>query len=102
MDQRLFFPATERNREPISDLLETLLPADGSVLELASGSGEHAITFQRRFPQLLWQASDPDPDHRASINAWIRHAELTGVMPDALDLDVEQRPFKARVHLFFR
>ena len=93
MDQRLFFPATERNRGPIGDLLETLLPADGSVLEIASGSGEHAITFQRRFPQLLWQASDPDPDHRASINAWIRHAELAGVMPDALDLDVEQRPW---------
>ena len=93
MNQRLFFQATERNRGPIGDLLETLLPADGLVLEIASGSGEHAITFQRRFPQLLWQASDPDPNHRASINAWIRHAELTGVMPDALDLDVEQRPW---------
>ena len=93
MDKRLFFPATERNRGPIGDLLETVLPADGSVLEIASGSGEHAITFQQRFPQLLWQASDPNPDHRASINAWIRHAELAGVMPDALDLDVEQRPW---------
>jgi len=93
MDQRLFFPATERNRGPIRDLLERMLPAQGAVLELASGSGEHAITFQRRFPQLLWQTSDPDPDHRASINAWIRHAGLDHVMPHALDLDVEQRPW---------
>ena len=69
MDQRLFFPATERNRGPIGDLLNQLLPASGAVLELASGSGEHAICFQQRFPHLRWQASDPDRDHRASINA---------------------------------
>ena len=52
MDQRLFFPATERNRGPIGDLLSQLLPASGAVLELASGSGEHAICFQQRFPHL--------------------------------------------------
>ena len=93
MNQRLFFPATERNRKPIGDLLETVLPTRGAALEIASGSGEHAITFQQRFPKLLWQASDPDPNHRASINAWIRHAGLQEVMPDALDLDVLQRPW---------
>ena len=93
MDQRLFFPATERNREPIGNLLSQLLPASGAVLELASGSGEHAVCFQQRFPHLHWQASDPDPDHRASINAWIRHQGLDGVMPKALDLDVQQRPW---------
>lgn len=94
MDQRLFFPATERNRGPIGDLLETVLPARGVVLELASGSGEHAVAFQQRFPGLRWQASDPNPDHRASINSWIRHAGLDHVMPHALDLDVEQRPWE--------
>ena len=93
MDQRLFFPATERNRGPIGDLLERMLPAQGAVLELASGSGEHAITFQRRFPQLRWQTSDPDPTHRASINAWIQHQGLSQVMPAALNLDVENRPW---------
>ena len=93
MDQRLFFPATERNRGPIGDLLSQLLPASGAVLELASGSGEHAICFQQRFPHLLWQASDPDPDHRASINAWIQHQGLNQVMPAALNLDVEHRPW---------
>ena len=93
MDQRLFFPATERNRGPIGDLLSQLLPASGTVLELASGSGEHAVCFQQRFPHLLWQASDPNPDHRASIDAWIRHQVLTDVMPAALKLDVEERPW---------
>ena len=93
MDQRLFFPATERNRGPIEDLLSQLLPASGAVLELASGSGEHAVCFQQRFPHLIWQASDPDPDHRASIDAWIRHQGLNDVMPAALNLDVEERPW---------
>ena len=93
MDQRLFFPATERNRGPIGDLLKQLLPASGTVLELASGSGEHAVCFQQRFPHLRWQASDPDPDHRASINAWIQHQGLSQVMPAALNLDVEHRPW---------
>ena len=93
MDQRLFFPATERNRGPIGDLLSQLLPSSGAVLELASGSGEHAVCFQQRFPHLIWQASDPDPDHRASIDAWIRHQGLSDVMPAALNLDVEERPW---------
>ena len=93
MDQRLFFPATERNRGPIGDLLKQLLPGSGAVLELASGSGEHAVFFQQRFPHLRWQASDPDPDHRASINAWIQHQGLSQVMPAALNLDVEHRPW---------
>ena len=93
MDQRLFFPATERNRGPIGDLLQQLLPASGAVLELASGSGEHAVCFQERFPNLRWQASDPDRDHRASINAWIQHHGLSQVMPAALNIDVEKRPW---------
>ena len=93
MDKRLFFPATERNREPIGDLLSQLLPTSGAVLELASGSGEHAVCFQKLFPNLLWQASDPDPEHRASIDAWIRHQGLSDVMPAALNLDVEERPW---------
>ena len=67
MDQRLFFPATERNRGPIGDLLETVLPARGVVLELASGSGEHAVALQQRFSELRWQASDLEPEHRRSI-----------------------------------
>ena len=59
LDQdRLYFPATERNRASIGDALSAMLPEQGAVLEVASGSGEHAVTFQRRFPGVLWQASD--------------------------------------------
>ena len=63
------------------------------MLELASGSGEHAVEFQQRFPGLIWQATDPDPDHRSSINAWIRHCGLSDRMPDALNLDVMDTPW---------
>ena len=61
--------------------------------QLSGASGEHAVFFQQRFPHLRWQASDPDPDHRASINAWIQHQGLSQVMPAALNLDVEHRPW---------
>jgi len=63
-------PATERNRLPIADILERELPADGTVLEVASGSGEHAVFFASRFRQLLWQPSDSDPEALASIMEW--------------------------------
>ena len=87
-DQRLIFPATQRNRVPIGNALAEQLPSKGLILELASGSGEHGVAFQKRFPDLIWQCSDPDPEHCRSINAWIRHEQLTLKMPAALQLDV--------------
>ena len=90
---RLYFPATERNRGPIGDALAEILPEHGAVLEIASGSGEHAITFQQRFPGILWQASDSDPEHCKSINAWIEHECLSDQMPQALCLDVLDSPW---------
>lgn len=87
-DERLIFPATQRNRVPIGDVLAEQLPSKGLILEIASGSGEHGVTFQKRFPELIWQCSDPDPEHCRSINSWIRHEQLTLKMPDALQLDV--------------
>lgn len=77
-------PATLRNRDAIADLLATSLPADGMVLEIASGSGEHCAYLAPRFPDLTWQPSDPDPAARASIAAWC--AASANVRP-ALDLD---------------
>ena len=90
---RLYFPATVRNRAPIAAALSELLPDQGTVLEIASGSGEHAVTFQRQFPGVVWQASDPDPSHCKSINAWIAYECLSDVMPPALQLDVLDRPW---------
>jgi hypothetical protein len=72
-------PATLRNREPIAEVLAEVLPAAGTVLEIASGSGEHCAFFAARFPALRWQPSDPEPAARASIAAWC--AGLANVAP---------------------
>lgn len=67
-------PATARNRDPILDVLRTILPKSGTVLEVASGTGEHVRHFAEALPQLDWQPSDPDPDALASIAAWTEGA----------------------------
>ena len=63
-------PAALRNREPIADVLADWLPPAGLVLEIASGTGEHAAYFAERFPELQWQPSDVHPDALGSIAAW--------------------------------
>ncbi|AKH99981.1 Protein of unknown function (DUF938) [Hoeflea sp. IMCC20628] len=85
-DPRLSSPSALRNRDPIADLLRHVLPDSGTVLELASGSGEHVIHFARLFPNLIWQPSDPSPEARASIEHWAK----TDVMPNVLTpLDID-------------
>lgn len=85
-DQRLSSPSALRNRGPISDVLRTVLPESGTVLESASGSGEHITHFAARFPALSWQPSDPSPEARASILEWSKAEGLPNVLPP-LDLD---------------
>ena len=63
-------PATERNRDPILDVMRREFPARGLVLEIASGTGQHAMHFARALPELTWQPTDLDADNRASIEAW--------------------------------
>ena len=63
-------PAASRNREPIAEVLEDWLPEHGLVLEIASGTGEHAVYFAERFPNLDWQPSDIYPDALESIRSW--------------------------------
>lgn len=82
-----FAPATERNRAPIRDVLARVLPATGTVLEIASGSGEHAVAFAQAFPALTWQPSDPDPSALASITAWRDEAGLANLAAP-IELDV--------------
>jgi SAM-dependent methyltransferase len=79
--------SAERNRDPILAVLKRVLPAAGTVLEIASGTGQHAAHFAPRFPGLVWQPSDPDPDMRASIAAWVAGTPAANLRPP-LDLDV--------------
>ena len=84
-----FAPATERNRAPIAALLGEILPARGTMLEIASGSGEHAVCFSGLFPDLVWQPSDPDPEALASIRAWRSEAGAPNLL-DPILLDAAQ------------
>jgi hypothetical protein len=72
-------PAALRNREPISEVLADWLPEAGSVLEIASGTGEHVTYFAERFPALDWQPSDIDADALTSIEAWREASGLCNV-----------------------
>jgi hypothetical protein len=80
-------PAAARNQAPICEVLARELPPRGSVLELASGSGEHAVAFARAFPALTWQPSDASDAALASIAAWRAEAQLANLCaPVALDV----------------
>jgi SAM-dependent methyltransferase len=85
-DLRRHAPATQRNRDPILEVLRTVLPPSGLVLEVASGTGEHAAYFSRHLPGLQWQPSDPSPDALESIAAW-RDAEGSPNLLPPLKLD---------------
>ena len=77
-------PATERNRDVIAETLARVLPTEGLVLDVASGTGEHAVHFAKLFPALTWQPSDPDPIALASINAWRADSNVPNMRPAML------------------
>ncbi|WP_297803561.1 DUF938 domain-containing protein [uncultured Brevundimonas sp.] len=83
----LYSPAAARNAEVILSTLRSHLPAKGEVLEIASGSGQHAATFARALPNLMWQPSDPSAEARNSIDLWASEAGLPNLRP-ALALDM--------------
>jgi len=88
-------PAALRNRGPIADVLAAELPAAGTVLEVASGTGEHVIHFAARFPDLAWQPTDPDAGALASIEGWRNDADLSNILPPVmLDAAAADWPFK--------
>ena len=80
-------PATLRNREPILAVLDRVLPEQGFVLEIASGTGEHATYFAPRLPGVIWQPTDRDAASLDSIAAWTAELAATNVRPP-LVLDV--------------
>jgi hypothetical protein len=89
-DPRLHFPATRNNRDAIFAVLERVLPPTGLVLELNSGSGEHAAYMAPRLAPRRWLPSDTDPTARASIAARVDDAGAPNLLPPC-DLDVTSR-----------
>jgi SAM-dependent methyltransferase len=103
---RQFSPSAARNCGPIRDVLTRVLPKKGIVLEIGSGTGEHAICFAKALPELAWLPSDPDAASRASIKAWIATEALVNVRaPVAIDVRreiwgvEEDAPFDAMISL---
>ena len=86
-------PATARNRDALVDVLKNVVPRAGTVLEVASGTGEHIVHFAQAFPQLQWQPSDADPLGLASIAAWSAGAGLPDILaPVHLDATLPDWP----------
>lgn len=93
---RLSSPAALRNRDPILGVLRRVLPEHGLVLEVASGSGEHAVHFARALPDLHWQPTDAGPDALASIAARRGDGEAPNLLaPLGLDAAAEAWPVDA-------
>ncbi|MBK4734830.1 DUF938 domain-containing protein [Noviherbaspirillum pedocola] len=86
MPPKEFSAATDRNKEPILAALRALLADSTTVLEIGSGTGQHAVHFAAELLQLRWQTSDLPANH-ASIRAWIADSGLANVLPP-LALDV--------------
>ncbi len=84
-----YAPATERNRTYIRDVLERVLPEEGIVLEVASGTGQHAVYFSQFLPSVTWQPSDPNPVALESIAAWKEEAGLSNLL-DPVQLETTQ------------
>ncbi|MCG8490652.1 MAG: class I SAM-dependent methyltransferase [Sneathiellales bacterium] len=80
-DGRQFAPATARNREAILEILKNELPSDGTVLEIASGTGEHGHYFTPHFPGLIWQPTDYLPENLSSISAWQNYESRENFLP---------------------
>lgn len=78
---KLFAPAAARNGEAICAVLADHAPATGRALEIASGTGQHVVTFARALPRLFWQPTEIDPARRASIDSHVAEAGLTNIAP---------------------
>ncbi len=92
-DPRLYRPHVARNRDPILDVLRRVLPPRGTVLEIASGSGEHAAYFAKELPSLIWQPTDPDTRALSSIAAHRADAGTANLLaPLQLDVTSAQWP----------
>ncbi len=86
MDEKKYAPATQRNREPILEVLLRVLPTEGNILEIASGTGEHAVFFAPHFAPRLWIPSEYEPILKDSVIAWQQETSVDNLHPP-LDID---------------
>ena len=94
-DGRLVSPSAERNKGPIADVLNEVLPAEGEVLEVSSGTGQHVAHFAETMPHLTWQPTEREPELLASIAGWLAQTAPQNVRPPRL-LDVTDEVWPAR------
>ena len=87
MTEKLSFPSADRNKGPILDVLKRVLPPNARVLEIASGTGQHAVHFAAHLPGITWQPSDIDPERCASIRIWRGESGLENIL-EPLTVDV--------------
>lgn len=90
--EKLYSEACERNKFPILEKLEILFARSKSILEIGSGTGQHAVFFADNLPHLIWQTSDLIYSHE-SINAWISESAAKNILKPLL-LDVSEYDFK--------
>ena len=93
-------PATERNRQPILEILQTVLPPSGTVLEVSSGTGEHVTFFAPRLKHLQWLPSEPQAIARQSIQAWAEERPSENLILPPLNLDVSVQPWPVETTSF--
>ena len=86
------WPATSRNAGPILEVLKRVLPTSGTVLEIASGTGQHAAHFVSALPGIIWQPSEANLNHHRSIRAWIKETAAPNLR-DPLAVDVLDVPW---------
>jgi uncharacterized protein DUF938 len=91
-DGRLVSPSAERNKEPVAALLRQVLPEEGLVLEVSSGTGQHVVHFAAQMPRLTWQPSEYDEESFISIGHWLASESPPNVRPP-LRLDVHDQPW---------
>ena len=97
-NELLTSPSAERNKDPILTVLESVLPDSGSVLEIASGTGQHVCFFAAAMPRIRWQPTEPDDASREAIAIRIRESGLANVSaPIALDVQEPRWPVEGEV-----
>ena len=98
-DGRLTAPSADRNVQAITALLKHHGPSKGQALEIASGTGQHIVSFAEAFPDVMWQPTEIEETRRESIAAWVAYAQSTNVGSVAR-LDATPSGWSAQLHDF--